>query len=87
MPAIHDNISSASYNVLAPLPGLGNDGDSLMNQRTDVLPSHNNHNGDAAAAVAHGFVSADRARALDDSAINATATAATTTKIQSPDKS
>ncbi len=36
MPSIDDNISSSSYAQLAPLPGVANDNDSMMNQGDSI---------------------------------------------------
>ena len=45
MPSINDNISSSSYDLLAPLPGDGcTDNDSLMNQGASVATNDNNSN-------------------------------------------
>jgi len=77
MPSMNDNISSSSYDKLAPLPGVDNDNDSLMNQGASVTTNENNNpsGGDAATS---GSISVGGISALGDPASIATnATAAT----------
>jgi SHAQKYF class myb-like DNA-binding protein len=47
MPSMHDNMTSSPYDQLAPLPGVGTDNDSLMNQGASVT---SNGGGDAATS-------------------------------------
>jgi len=76
MPSMNDNISSSSYDQLAPLPAVGNDNDSMMNQGDSMTENEINisNGGDAATS---GSLSVGGISALDGQgniATNATAT-------------
>ena len=77
MPSIHDNISSSSYDQLAPLVGVSNDNDSLINQGDSVTENENNasNGGDVATA---GSLSVGGISTMEDPATVATTNATAT---------
>ena len=78
MPSMHDNMSSSPYDQLAPLPGVGTDNDSLMNNGASVTSNDNNipisGGGDAATS---GSLSVGGISAMEDPATIATNATAT----------
>eukprot|EP00531_Pseudo-nitzschia_arenysensis_P006140 CAMPEP_0116126842 /NCGR_PEP_ID=MMETSP0329-20121206/6537_1 /TAXON_ID=697910 /ORGANISM="Pseudo-nitzschia arenysensis, Strain B593" /LENGTH=845 /DNA_ID=CAMNT_0003620931 /DNA_START=1377 /DNA_END=3914 /DNA_ORIENTATION=+ len=76
MPLMNDNISSSSYDQLAPLPGVANDNDSMMNQGDSITENEINLSNGADASNS-GSLSVGGISAMDDPgtiATNATTT-------------
>ena len=71
--SMHDNMSSSPYDQLAPLPGVGTDNDSLMNNGASVTSNDNNFpNGGGGDAATSGSLSVGGISVMEDPATIAT---------------